>query len=127
MRLAREVDHYRWLVHELERAKHLLAAAAWRCPPIDISQYEHHRSVDILDVRDGRALDVVLRVVERRRLEPVRLEKREVRGVPPRSPVRDIALRHRRVKAMGLRDCPVRQQSTATATGDAQLVGIDVT
>src|SRR5208337_850524 len=95
MRLAREVHHHRWPVHVFQRTEHLLSTTTWRRPPIHIAEDEHHGCIHVLDVGNRRPLDVVLRIIEGRRLEPVWLEQREVCRVPPRCPVRDIALRDR--------------------------------
>src|SRR6185369_2851623 len=78
------------------------------------------------DVSDRRATSIVFRILERRRLEPRRLEEREISGVPPVRPARDIALRNCRCKTRRLRDGPVSQQTATAAARHTHLLLIDV-
>ena len=61
MRLTGKVHHHRRPVHVFQGTKHLLTAAARRCAVIHIAEDEHHRRIDIFDVRNRRPLDVILR------------------------------------------------------------------
>src|SRR5580700_3052701 len=92
MRLVGEAHHHRGDVPELQRAEHLVAARlGWRAA-VTFAEHEHQRRRDIADVADRRACAVVARILERRRAEPLWVEEREVRRIPPVGPARDIAL-----------------------------------
>src|ERR1700686_1366109 len=107
MRFARKNYHGGRALQKLERAEQLFSARILRSTVIGLPQNEHYGCVDFLDERNRRAVGVVLRVLKRRRLEPVRLEQSEIGGVPPRGPIRDVALRYRSCKAVGLGHSPV--------------------
>src|ERR1700680_2813881 len=107
MRLARKNDHGGWALQKLERAEQLLSTRILRSTVVGLPQNEHYGRVDFLDECDGGAVGIVLRVLKRGRLEPVRLEQSEIGRVPPRGPIRDVALRYRSCKAVGLGHCPV--------------------
>src|SRR6266849_5731234 len=126
MRLTRKNDHGRWALQKLERAEQLLSARVLRSAIIGLPQNEHHGCVDFLDEGDGGAVRIVFRVLKRRRLEPVRLEQSEVGGVPPRGPIRDVSLRYRGGKAVGLCNRPVGEYAAAAAARDTEFAGIDV-
>ena len=59
-------------------------------------------------------------------LNQCRLEEREVGGVPPIGPARDVALRDGRGETIRLPDDPIRQQSAAAAAGYAKFLVVDV-
>src|SRR4029078_9231998 len=93
VRFVREFHHYRRYFAKLEGAKHLLAARARRCPRVLLTENEHERRFDIVDVSERRArFEVAFGIVKRRRLKPGGLEKSEVGCVPPICPVCDVAL-----------------------------------
>ena len=126
MRFAREAHHNHRFFQELQRAKHLLAPAGGRCSIIGLTQHQHQRRRNALDVSDRRAALEILLAQKRRRLEPSRLKEREVGRVPPRFPVSDVALRDGCGKAIRMPDHPIRQQSAATAPGYSKLLWVNV-
>src|ERR1700675_587071 len=126
MRLARKHDHSRRTLQKLERAEQLLSARVLRSAVVRLPQNKHYGGVDFLDERNRGAVGVVLRVLKRWRLEPVRLEQGEIGRIPPRGPIRYVALRYRGGKAVGLGNRRVRQYPPATAAGHPEFFGIDV-
>ena len=59
-------------------------------------------------------------------MNQLRLEEREIGRVPPRGPVGNVALRHRRRKAIGMRDGPVGEHTATAAAGHAEFLLVDV-
>src|SRR5438132_13275750 len=86
MRLVRKLHHHRRNLAELQRAKHLFAAGAGGRARVGLAEDEHQWRLHIINMSDRRASLKILRVLERRRLEPARLEQRQGRGVPPLRP-----------------------------------------
>jgi hypothetical protein len=82
--------------------------------------------VNVFHKGDSGTVGVVLRVFERRRFKPVRLDERKVRGVPPRGLVGDIALRHRRREAVGVGNDPVGENAAAAAAGHRKFFRVDI-
>src|SRR5882762_5617004 len=126
MRLARKHDHRSRALKKLERAEQLLPARILRSTVVGLTENEHYGRVDFLDERNRGAVGVVLRVLKRRRLEPVWLEQSEIGGVPPRRPIGYVALRYRSGKAVGLGNRPVGKHATAAAACHPEFFGIDV-
>src|SRR5437868_889380 len=126
MRLAREAHHNYRFLQKLQRAKHLLAAAGGRRSVISLTQHQHQRRRNALDISDRRAALEILLAQKWRRLEPSRLEEGEVGRVPPRFPVSDVALRDGCGKAISVSDHPIRKQSAATASGDSKLLWVNI-
>src|SRR6185369_3675459 len=126
VRLVRETHHYRRYLPILKRAEHRLTTRPGRRAPVSLAKDQHQRRLDLVDVSDRRAASIVFRILERRRLEPRRLEEREISGVPPVRPARDIALRNCRCKTRRLRDGPVSQQTATAAARHTHLLLIDV-
>src|ERR1700681_4039192 len=126
MRLARKNHHGGRALQKLERAEQLLSARVLWSTVIGLPQNEHYGRVDFLDEGDGGAVGVVLRVLKRRRLEPVRLEQSEIGGVPPRGPIGYVALRYRGGKAVGLGNRPVGEHAAAAAAGYTEFLRIYV-
>src|SRR5437899_4975507 len=126
MGLARKNHHGGRPLQKLERAEQLLSARVLRSTVVGLTQNEHYGRVDFLDERNRGAVGVVLRVLKRRRLEPVWLEQSEIGGVPPRRPIGYVALRYRSGKAVGLGNRPVSEHAAATATSNTEFPGIDV-
>src|SRR6267378_4846350 len=116
MRLAQKNHHGGLALQKLERAEQLLPARILRSTVVGLTENEHYGRVDFLDERNRGAVGVVLRVLKRRRLEPVWLEQSEIGGVPPRRPIGYVALRYRSGKAVGLSNCPVRKHAASAAT-----------
>src|SRR5258706_13752423 len=106
MRLARKNDHGGRALQKLERAEQLFSTRILRSTVVGLPQNEHHGRVDFLDERDGGADGVVLRILKRRRLEPVRLEQSEIGGGPPLGPIPECALRYPGTGTAGLRKRP---------------------
>src|SRR5882762_11958200 len=125
MRLARKHDHGSRTLQKLERAEQLLPARILRSTVVGLTENEHYGRVDFLDERDRGAVGVVLRVLKRRRLEPVRLEQSEIGGVPPRGPIRYVPLRYRGSKAVGLGNRPVGKHAAAAAASYTKSLRID--
>src|SRR4029077_879831 len=126
VRLTRKNDHGSRTLQKLERAEQLLPARILWSTIVGLPQNEHYGRVDFLDERNRRPAGVVLRVLKRRRLEPVRLEQSEIAGVPPRGPIRYVALRYRGGKAVGLGNRPIRKYAPTAAAGHPEFFGIDV-
>src|SRR5207249_11885630 len=91
------------------------------------TENQHQGSLYVVDIRDWRARLVIFRIFERRRFEPGWLKEREISGVPPIGPARDIALRNSRSETCRLADCPVRQQAAAAAARYAEFFLVDIT
>src|SRR6266404_5067245 len=126
MRLARKNDHGGRALQKLERAEQLFSTRILRSTVVGLPQNEHHGRVNFLDESNRGAVGVVFRVLKRWRLEPVWLEQSEIGGVPPRSPIRYVALRYRGSEAVGLGNRPVSEHAAATATSNTEFFGIDV-
>src|SRR4051794_21606638 len=127
VRLVRETHHHRRYLSILQRAEHLLATRrGWRTP-VGLTEYQHQRRLDFVDVSDRRSSYIILRIFKRRRLEPRRLKERKVGRVPPVRPARDVALRYCRRETRRLGNGPVRQETTAAAASHTHLLVVDVT
>src|SRR3954468_13382150 len=124
--LAREADHHRRDLPIFERAEHHLAAVGRRRAIVPVAVDQHQRRRDVGDVRDRRARGEVLGIFPRCLLEPGWLEEREIGGEPEAVPIGDVALRDRRLEALGLRDRPVGEETAAAAAGDPEAAGVDV-
>lgn len=117
--LAREAHHDDRLSLLLEAPEHDLALGDRRAPVL-LAVDHHQRRLDPREVRRGRALSVLERVLEGRAPEPERPQQREVARVVHRSPVADATLRHGRPEAVRARDDPVGEQTAAASARDAQ-------
>src|ERR1700694_996474 len=126
VRLTRKHDHSSRTLQKLKRAEQLLSARVLRSTVVRLPQNEHYGCVDFLDERNRGAVGVVLRVLKRWRLEPVRLEQSEIGRIPPRGPIRYVALRYRGGKAVGLGNRPVSKYAPTTAAGHPEFFGINV-
>ena len=104
----------------------MLATRSRRRAVIRFAQDEHEGRRHVLDVSYGRARLEILFLIKRRALEPIGLEKSEVRRVPPVGPARDVALSHRCGEAGCLSHHPIGQQSTAASAGHAHFLFIDI-
>src|ERR1700734_1064892 len=98
----------------LKRTEQLLAARILRRAEVRFAQHKKHWRMEVLDKRNRRSVPIVLWVFKRRCFEPTRLEEHEICRVPPRCPIGNVALRHRRRKTVGMGDGPVGEH-TATA------------
>src|SRR5690348_14785641 len=126
MTFSRKHHHGRRPLQKFECPEQLFTArVGWR-PVIGLAKNEHHWRVDVLDERDRGTVNVILRVLEGRSFEPVRLEKCEVGRVPPGGPVGNVSLGNRRCKATRMSDGPIGENATPAASGHAQFLGIDV-
>src|ERR1700757_274354 len=67
-------NHGGWTLHILQRAEQLFAARVLRRTVVGFAEHKQDWSVDVLHKRNCRAVVIVLRVFERRGLEPIRLE-----------------------------------------------------
>src|SRR5690348_17321138 len=126
VRFPRKEHHHRRLVLRLERTEHRLRPLPRRRAQILLAVDEHERRRDVRGVARGRAIEELLRILERRRAEPARREEREVGRVPEADPIRHRALRYGCRKAMRLRDRPVREQPAAASARHTQVRRIDV-
>src|ERR1700675_3055744 len=123
VRLTRKNYHGSGTLQKLESAEQLLPARILWSTIVGLPQNEHYGRVDFLDERNRGPVGVVLRVLKRWRFEPVRLEQSEIGGVPPRSPIRYVALRYRGGKAVGLGNRPVSQHAATAAAGHPEFFG----
>src|SRR5436853_3594495 len=96
VRLVRKADHNRWDLSILQRAKHFFTAGVSGRAPIGFTENQHQRGLYVVDIGDWGARFVILRIFKRRRFEPGWLKEREISGVPPVGPARDITLRNGR-------------------------------
>src|SRR4029077_12112511 len=119
VRLPWKDNHGGWAFHVLERAEQLFATRVLRSAEVGLSQHEQDGSVDVLYKGNGRAVVVVLRIFERGRFKPTRLEKGEIGRVPPLGPVGNIALRNSRREAVAVGDGPVGEDAAAATAGHA--------
>ena len=121
-----EADHDGWDTAVFEGTEELFAAGIWGRPPVGFAEDEHHRRLDLGDVRDRRSLTKALDILERRSLEPRGLKLCKIGRVPPIRPVRYVTLRNGSGKSRGLRNGPIGQHAAARAARDAELFLIDV-
>src|SRR2546428_1009408 len=126
VRLAGEADHDDGAPQVLQRAEHLFAAGGRRRAVVRLPLDEHERRLDVRDVAERRPRAEIVGLLPGRALEPGRLEQREIRGVPPRGPVGDGALRNGRGAPVAVPDQPGGPDAPAASAGDAELVLIDV-
>src|SRR5206468_9918083 len=88
--LARKLYHHRRHFEKLKGAKHLLATRPGWSARISFTEHEHHRSLHVLNITDGRTRLAIVGIIARRSFEAVRLKEGKVSCVPPVFPARDI-------------------------------------
>src|SRR5689334_16689465 len=102
MSFIREAHHDGWQLSVLQRAEHLLAPRARGRSKIGVSQNQHERRLHIIDVADGRALLIVIFIFKWWFAKPRCTEQSKVVRVPPIAPTRDVSLRDRCHKSVGV-------------------------
>src|SRR5215472_1992889 len=126
MSLAGKDDHGGWPFQKLQRAEQLLTARILRSAVVGFAQHKQDRGVDILHKCNGGAAGIVLRILEGRCFEPEWLKESEIGGIPPRGPVRNVALRDGRGEPIRVRDCPVGEHTATAAAGYTEFLRVDV-
>src|SRR6185437_6241676 len=126
VRLARDANEHGLDFSELERGVILLRFGDGRAV-IGFAGHEHGGRLDFADERNHGALHVLVRILPWRAGEPIlAAEDGNVGGERPAIPVDDGIERSGRAEPIGAVNHPAGEDAAAAASGDEEIIGIDV-